>query len=418
MINFAIYLLEFISVLLIIHLVFQSRFRMDFAAVLLFAVSMFSLFLAYFTQIQFITYVTQLAFYIYALYEFRKSWWETLLRVACSIAIIGILETIILVEINSWLETEEYSILVYVGINSCMLMGVGVFYWLFICKRINFNIDITDKTFLVLAFVINIFVMYTKDDSNSRIFRLIIFVVSFGLLVFRLIVITRRENRRVADETNSWMLQYKEQYETLIQTVRRRQHDYKNEIQTIKMACTVAGGTVAMDVIKEYEDAEQYTEILNGCENPVIAGLIYSKAEEFKEQGVMMACKINIRNIGLALNMRELIDIIGILLDNAFESTREQKTKTMYLEIGEIDKGLVIKTSNPSIYLSNEKISRMFALGYSTKGDKRGIGLHTVRELLKKCRGDIIVGNQTRSEQNYFDIQVIIPFNKKYVFES
>ena len=131
-----------------------------------------------------------------------------------------------------------------------------------------------------------------------------------------------------------------------------------------------------------------------------------------------MACKINIRNIGLALNMRELIDIIGILLDNAFESTREQKTKTMYLEIGEIDKGLVIKTSNPSIYLSNEKISRMFALGYSTKGDKRGIGLHTVRELLKKCRGDIIVGNQTRSEQNYFDIQVIIPFNKKYVFES
>ncbi|MGN0391125.1 MAG: GHKL domain-containing protein, partial [Wujia sp.] len=120
-------------------------------------------------------------------------------------------------------------------------------------------------------------------------------------------------------------------------------------------------------------------------------------------------CHIRMRNTGLALEMWEVIDIIGILLDNAFECTREQEKEVMNLEIVETDKGILIKTINPSPYVPYTEISKMFSLGYSTKGKNRGIGLHTVRKLVKKCNGEIVTGNQTYDDDNYFELQVMIP---------
>ena len=192
MLNFAMYVLEFISVLLIIHLVFQSRFRMDFAAVVLFLVSMLTLFFAYFTKIQFITYATQLAFCIYAWYEFRRGWWETFLRFACSIAIIAILETLFRGQFVALFPTPEYPLMVYLGVNACMFICAIIFYWFFIYKRMYFKIDVTDKTFIFFVVVINLFVLYVKDDGKSQILRLVICLISFLLLFGRFVIITNK----------------------------------------------------------------------------------------------------------------------------------------------------------------------------------------------------------------------------------
>ncbi len=412
MINFAIYLLEFVSVLLVIHIVFQSCFRMDIAAVVLFLVSMFTLFLAYFTKMQFITYLTQFAFYVYAMYEFRRSWWETLIRFACSIAIIAIVETIFRGQFVAAFPSSDYPLLIYFGISICMFICLSLLYWCFVHRCLNINIDIKDKAFIFLVVVINLFVLYVKDGGYSQIFRILICFVSFALLFGRFVMLTKKEKGGYKKNEEVWLSQYIKQYEELIQEVRRRQHDYKNEIQTIKMAYVTGGNEVALDVIKEYEDDEQYTNILNGCENPIIAGLIYSKVRDFKEQGVTTVCRIRMRNVGIALEKREVVDIIGILLDNAFECTKIQDDKVMQFEIDELEKGMTFKTSNPSPYISFDEISKMFTFGYSTKGENRGIGLHTVRNLVKKCHGDIITGNRTVDNHNYFDIQIIIPFSK------
>lgn len=416
MLNFVIYVFELISVILIIHVVFQSRFRIGTAMsiTLLFSVSM--MFLAYITNIQYITYIAHIVVFFYCIYEFHRSWWETLLRFACSVAIGAILETIILTEVKAWLQTSICSLIVYTWISLGMLVCSIMLYWLFVYKQLSFVVDMSDKTFIFLVILINVFVLYVKEDGHGRYLRLIICVVSFLLLVARFVMITKKGNKRILEEETEWLSQYTVQYEELIQEVRRRQHDYKNEIQTIKAVCAVGeGATIAMETIKEYEDAEQYTGVLNGCENPVIAGLIYSKMREFKEQGVMLLCQIRMRNVGLAIEIKDIIDIIGILLDNAFECTKEQRSKIMRLEIEEIEKGVSIRTINPAPYVSTAEISRMFTLGYSTKGKNRGIGLHTVRELVKKSHGQIVTGNHTEDDLNFFDMQIMIPFHNKHV---
>lgn len=415
MINFAIYLLELVSVILIIHVVFQSRFRWDFAVVVLSFVSIVTLFLAYYMQIQFITYITQFAIYLYCLYEFRKSWVETLLRFACAIAQIAILETIFQGQFFVWYQKIECPLYIYLGINSVLLICSLGFYYFFIVRKMCFYIELSDKTFIVLVIVVNLIIFYVKDDKNGRALQLAIFVISCVLLMFRFIMIANKEERKKKQtyEDEKWLKQYTVQYEALIQEVRRRQHDYKNEIQTIKMACATGVDEVTLDVIRECEEAEQYTGILNGCENPIIAGLVYSKVREFENQGVATLCRVQMRNSELSLEIREVIDIIGILLDNAFECTSKQEKKKMKFDIKETEKGLLLSTCNPSPYISYSEILEMFEAGFSTKGKNRGIGLHTVRQFVKKCHGEIITSNQTFGDDNYFNMQIIIPFRKK-----
>lgn len=415
MLNFAIYLLEVSSTILIAHAVFQSKVRLNFCAIFFHFVSVGMLCLAYVTKIQYITYIAQLAILLYCFLEFHKSWWATILRFGYSIAIGAILETLILMEIRPWLQASKYSLYTYLCISMVMFACSAIIYWFFACKQISFGVDMADKTFIILVFVINAFVLYVKEDGRGRYLRLIICLISFVLLITRFAMIMKKEKRKNVKEESEWLSCYTEQYESLINEVRKRQHNYRNEIATIKTVCAAGDGEVAMDVIKEFEDAEQYTGILNGCENPIIAGLIYSKMKEFKNAGVTMTCHIRIRNVGLALEIREIIDVIGILLDNAFECTNKQECNTMRLEIVENEKGVSIKTSNPSPYISSEDISKIFTFGYSTKGKNRGIGLHTVRELVKKCHGDIITCNHTVENINHFKIQVIIPFNNKCV---
>ena len=270
-----------------------------------------------------------------------------------------------------------------------------------------------DKTFICIVVVINLFVLYVKDGGHSQIFRVVICLVSLALLFGRFIMIAKKEKNGRLKNEKTWLSEYTEQYEALIQEVRRRQHDYKNELQTIKMAYATGDASFPLEMLGEYENVEQYAGILNGCENPVVAGFVYSKIKEFEQQGVTTVCWIRMRNVGLMLDLREIIDVIGILLDNAFECTVEQNVKKILFEVKEKENGITIKTSNPSPYISQADISKIFSLGYSTKGKNRGIGLHTVRELVKKCHGDIITGNRDVDGNNYFDLQVIIPLSAK-----
>lgn len=415
MIDLIIYVLELVSVILIIHVLFHSRIRFNFEIVVSFVLSICMIVLTNITQIPYISYIAHIIIFLYCLYEFRRTLLETVLRFACCITVIAIFESVLLMEVNACLRTYKHSKYVYMCISFVMLICGIVFYWFFVHKNIKFEIDMKDKTFIVLVIVINVFVLYVKEDGYGSFLRLLICFISFSLLIVRFVVITKRGHEKLSSEEESKIPKYSEQYEMLIQEVRKRQHDYKNEIQTIKMVCATGGDEIALGMIKEYEESEQYTSILNGCENPIIAGLVYSKIKEFEQQGVKMQCRILMRDIRLALTIRDIIDVIGILLDNAFECTSKQEKKTMQFVIEETEKGISITTSNPSCYIPSSEITKIFSFGYSTKGSNRGIGLHTVRELVKQCNGDIIAGNRTVEDTNYFDMQVVIPFMNRHV---
>jgi len=50
----------------------------------------------------------------------------------------------------------------------------------------------------------------------------------------------------------------------------------------------------------------------------------------------------------------------------------------------------------------------MFNMGYSTKGTGRGIGLYSLKKIVNKYKGELLVENITREDENWFKISMII----------
>lgn len=106
------------------------------------------------------------------------------------------------------------------------------------------------------------------------------------------------------------------------------------------------------------------------------------------------------------------VQILGTLLDNAIESLCEfEETKKLWIEIREDDtrKGKVsVSIVNAYQKKKQKDLEKFFELGYSTKGENRGIGLYDVKMLVDKKRGNLIFESIVRDELDCFKIQIIL----------
>ena len=128
MVNFVVYLLEFISILLAVHIVFGRRIVWCLEVFGLFFLSIFILYTAYLTQIPLLTYVVHILFFLYAIIRFREKLPDTIIKMALAMAVIAVLETILRAELNTWYETASDPLVVYITINAGMSILMFIFY--------------------------------------------------------------------------------------------------------------------------------------------------------------------------------------------------------------------------------------------------------------------------------------------------
>ena len=104
----------------------------------------------------------------------------------------------------------------------------------------------------------------------------------------------------------------------------------------------------------------------------------------------------------LPMKLLDLVRVASVLLNNAVEGAAESPSKTMNVSLVKIDKEIVfvIQNSRQSRYINLEEI---YEVGFSTKGENRGLGLNNVKEIIDKYDEVIL---ETDIETNYF-IQVV-----------
>ena len=137
-------------------------------------------------------------------------------------------------------------------------------------------------------------------------------------------------------------------------------------------------------------------------EHKVIAGFLYTKMKiaEIKKQHLNITRRGNLMH--LPIEDYEVIEILGILIDNAIEAS--SSGDEIFISIAQEDSGLEIQVSNPFSYLSNQQFLQFFEKEYTTKSEqlrKRGYGLANVKELVEKYNGKLITGNKKIAERNY-----------------
>lgn len=280
----------------------------------------------------------------------------------------------------------------------------------------RYNIDTNVLMLLLGVSVVVLLIDYYFVQKRINLY--VIFILIFLVLIF--FYLYRLELARNEIEKKNYELElqrvYGGAYRDLIANVRRRQHDFKNQLGAIYSMHLVAKSLDELICMqKEYGDNvcydSKFDSILTTCNNSILAGYLYHRCVECEQNNIVVHHNIHIDQAECCLCLHEIIEVFGILIDNACEyfDINQEEYKQIKIECLENEEKLIISVSNPSHYISYSEIEKLFTVGYSTKGENRGIGLPRVLELTQKYDALLQVTNVIYKEKNWikFLIEII-----------
>lgn len=202
-------------------------------------------------------------------------------------------------------------------------------------------------------------------------------------------------------------------YEELLQEVRRKQHDYKNQLGAIHSMHLVANSleelaSMQKEYMEELQSDSKYDSILTKCDNAILAGYLYYRCISCQSAGVEVDYDIQVGQAKCSFAPHEIIEILGILIDNACENfvTEQQSEKCIKLNFKEEEENIIFSVANPAKHKNFSEIGNMFKSGYSSKGENRGIGLARARTLVNQRGAELKVANVSYHETNWLEFTV------------
>ena len=261
----------------------------------------------------------------------------------------------------------------------------------------KFFLICVDFSMIIYFIVLQCLIVIENNMSSDKDFRVYL-VVTYAILFLAMLVyingvfseklqeeVLLQKDKQIGD-----LARYSQQVEQLYSEVRHFRHDYLNVLSCIKYGIDhediQAISTIYNDVLaksKRQIEGQQF-EIANliNIKDEAIKGILTTKLLEAQNQSITM--KIEIGEVFKLKNMDllDFVTILSIFLDNAIEASLESHNPqvTVAFIAGEADM-VVVENS-----IAQESVSsaNIFKLGYSTKGENRGIGLSNVREILGK----------------------------------
>ncbi|MBN2795326.1 MAG: GHKL domain-containing protein [Clostridia bacterium] len=169
--------------------------------------------------------------------------------------------------------------------------------------------------------------------------------------------------------------------EQLVEEVKYIQHDYNNHIQALK------GIAAPKSDLEKYLSEHQLNTNMPQLlilDNKIIMGLLYSKYKQCQSLGIKIVFKIKHPWIQSLYTDHELVEIFGILIQNAIEAVENLEHKYIAVEYShDEDKNKLTVINSLDI---NQKIDikKMFEFQTSTKSSHHGIGLYKLNRILRK----------------------------------
>lgn len=278
-----------------------------------------------------------------------------------------------------------------------------------------------------LVFIITLLILFglgyefyrmidTRYVLGETYFQMVYFLIIFMFIIFEW------QKSRMDVEKKKTQLEmnklYYEAYDQLIMLIRERQHDMKNHINAIlSLSYTTKNYDELIAKQEEYcgyvIQQNEKTKLVLSSGNPLIAGFLYSKIQQAESLHISMDYKMGIQKTETIIPEYELVEMSGILLDNAIEALSgmedENFIKKIYFLMQETESGIKIISANTSPYYEEDLTAYFFEPGYSSKGANRGLGLSKLKRLVQNRKGTIMVYNELRDDLNYLTFEIKLP---------
>lgn len=277
-------------------------------------------------------------------------------------------------------------------------------------------VDNGNPTFRVVSInmfaIVTVLVLYWNADIQGMWGNMLsIFILTGTLIVINLVMMNSGLKNKHAEEQVKMYEYYYPIINELTDELRARQHDFDSHLAALRVMIELKEPSKEtfsqMDAyLSEVEDSFSNSHLIR-LDNKVVAGFLYSKKKWAQQRGIDFDIELNNLELKTVLKDYELIEILSVLINNAFE-TKVQENAIKILT--DKEKGMnVIEVANKHPYLKQEQINKMLYKGYSTKqAQGRGIGLYKIRKLIDRHRGILTISNKDR-EGNYLVFRMLLP---------
>ena len=92
------------------------------------------------------------------------------------------------------------------------------------------------------------------------------------------------------------------------------------------------------------------------------------------------------------LTARELVTLVGNLIDNAIDASKESDQPWVEVTVRDADGHLVVRVADSGPGMPPETLKAALRRGYSTKSGSRGLGLALVAQVINRYRGTLRSG--------------------------
>lgn len=251
------------------------------------------------------------------------------------------------------------------------------------------------KYILVVLIVCSCIYFYysTRNTTMYTFFISVIFVIfSIAFLMESIKRSDYQKNYRLEVERYNELKSYIDLNLSLTGQIKKDNHEYKNNL-------------LVMYGLLKSNNIEKCTIYLESIINEKInlVDIIDNDFKYIKEQGLkflfihkymkskgfinwVIDIQKNLLNFNFDIykidEIKSLYKIIGIILDNAIESSIESDDRSILIQMGIVKGNLEIVIVNS--FKDKPDLKKIFLEGYSTKGNARGYGLNIVDEICKR----------------------------------
>ena len=187
------------------------------------------------------------------------------------------------------------------------------------------------------------------------------------------------------------------------EALRAQAHDFSNRLHTIAGLIELGRQEEAIQLTTESSSVSQEltSSLLERVGDPVLGALLLGKSAVAAERGIQFRLTPDSRLDGDAGHPRDLITVVGNLIDNALDAAATSSNggpRWVEVSIHKADGDVVIQVHDSGPGIGNADPGLIFSEGYTTKvadpGSRRGLGLALVQQVAARRGGEVTVVNR------------------------
>lgn len=268
---------------------------------------------------------------------------------------------------------------------------------------------------LINSLVLLLFFQIHRILNSQSIFLLIFIIVylvlvliSTTILIIYSEIILKKTKIELLESKLEITTQYLSSVSAKNKELRVIKHDIKNSLLTIMVLTQEHNDLGTYEYVKQVLDDINSQKVddkllllddFQKIQSKVVRGLFIAKISEANQKGLSINFESN-QIPDYQMDTEKLVKILGILFDNAIEAAQDSENKLLDIVLfnkNDITKFLIKNSFNKS---TNNNVKNIFDYGTSTKGENRGIGLFTVKEIVENSNNfkyDVMVNSDTFS---------------------